>query len=138
MSAIAFASALLDRGIELILRNNGRLHVWPARAYKYLSDAERDFIRVHRAELKALAAAKALPETTVVWQPPTEAPDPAPTPELCQYCHQPIERCAAIKATRPDAWCALHHNDPAEVERRRERADREMYESFRRARRGVR
>jgi len=129
MTPFAFASALLALGIELILRN-GRLHVWPARAYKHLSDAERDFIHAHRAELKALAAAKALPETTVVWQPPTEAAIEPPTPEPpCPYCG----RVPCIGPTH-HAYDVLHYDDPEHVERRRKAATAEMLVGLRRAR----
>jgi hypothetical protein len=62
---------------------------------------------------------------------PAESLIPQPEP-LCPYCHQSITRCAEIKTTRLDAWQALHHNDPSEIERRGKLATAEMYESLRR------
>ena len=56
MSPAAFAAGLLERGIELIERNN-RLRVWPAHAYRTLTEAERAFRREHITELKALVRA---------------------------------------------------------------------------------
>jgi hypothetical protein len=47
----------------------------------------------------------------------TVAPAPA-----CEYCHQTLTRCAEIKATRIEAWEALHYLDPAEVKKRDEHA----------------
>ena len=52
--------------------------------------------------------------------------------EPCPYCHQTGAHCSEIKATRLDAWRALHHNDPIEVERREKLATDEMFESLRR------
>ncbi|MEO8680155.1 MAG: hypothetical protein ABI665_13975, partial [Vicinamibacterales bacterium] len=137
---VEFATGLLARGIEFVLRQNGRLHVWPAKAYPYLTDAERDFIREHRAELKALATSKALPETTVVWYPPTDAvtdpapaapsppvapapaPLPAPVAPPCVYCGQ--SPCIG-----PDhhAYSVLHANDPREIKRLDEAATAVMF-----------
>jgi hypothetical protein len=36
-----------------------------------LAEAERQFIRAHADEIEQLAKAKALPETTVTWRPPS-------------------------------------------------------------------
>ena len=55
-----------------MLRGRGRrLHVWPAKAWDHLTEAEHEYIDTHREELKELTRAKALPETTVVWSPPS-------------------------------------------------------------------
>jgi hypothetical protein len=130
--ALTFASELLSRGIELLIRN-GRLHVWPGKARKHLSDAERTFIREHNDELKALAASKALPETTVEWQPPTVAATPtatesAPTTSAawCPYCARPV--CVG-----PEHWAyaSLHFHDPAEVTRRANEATAVMLNRIR-------
>src|SRR5262249_23723106 len=74
---LVFAQDLLARGIELLVRNN-RLHVWPAKAHRYLTAEERAFLKTHRAALKELATAKVLPEATVVWTPPGEQRDTLP------------------------------------------------------------
>jgi hypothetical protein len=125
--ALTFAQALLDRGMELLIRKN-RLYVWPGKAYKRgLSAAERDYIREHRAELKELAASGALPETTVVWQPPT-TPAPPPCAPRCAYCGRP---CVG-----PYHWAyrLLHHTDPTEVARRDAEATADMFAMLRRGR----
>jgi hypothetical protein len=75
-----------------------------------------------------------------IYAPTMEVPEPpssavAPEP-LCSYCHQSITRCAEIKTTRLDAWQALHHNDPSEIERREKAATDEMFASLERQRRG--
>jgi hypothetical protein len=62
------------------------------------------------SELPVTAAAPPEPE-------PTAPPEPR-----CEYCRQTIERCAEIKEQHPDAFAALHHDDPDEVERRQEEA----------------
>lgn len=125
--ALTFATGLLARGIELVLRNN-RLWLWPAKAYKHLTTTERDFIREHRVDLKALAAAKLLPETTVVWQPPnavTDAHESAPSlGASCVYCGRP---CVGADH---DAYRTLHHNDPAEIARRDAEATATMYRTM--------
>ena len=116
MSARAFAEGLLARGIELVQRGD-RLHVWPGKAYRSLTDAERAFIREHRAELKELAASHALPEAVVVWRhngPPTptaDAPVPAPPPD-CPFCQRPC-----VGPEHP-AFRVLHWLDPQEQARR--------------------
>lgn len=117
---LTFACDLLSRGIELVLRGNRRrLHVWPARAFRFLTDDERAFIKEHRDELKALAEAKVLPETTVTWHPPGEAPTTAePPPDaalivpICSYCERP---CVGADHA---AYRLLHFHDPAEIGRR--------------------
>jgi hypothetical protein len=62
------------------------------------------------SELPVTAAAPPEPE-------PTSPPEPR-----YEYCKQTIERCAEIKEQHPDAFAALHHDDPDEVERRQEEA----------------
>ena len=41
---------------------------------------------------------------------------------MCPYGCGTLARCAEIKATRPDAWAALHYSDPEEVKKRDEQA----------------
>ena len=55
------------------------------------------------------------------------APTTEPAPKPCPYCHR--HPCVG-----PDhhAFDVLHYNDPAEVERRREKSTAEMFESLRR------
>jgi hypothetical protein len=118
---VAFAEGLLQRGIEVVLRGN-RLHVWPGKAYKHLTDAEREFINVNRDALKELARSHALPETTVVWQqPPTPTPTPTATqPESCPYCW------GTCVGTSHEFYKTFHFLDPREVERRNAAATRLM------------
>ena len=114
VDALTFATRFLARGMEFIVRNN-RLRLWPAKAHRYLTDGELAFIKAHRDELKALAASKALPETTVTWTPPGEATalpapeEPAP-PVVCPYClrspcigpdHQRLSRVARERPCAP-------------------------------------
>ena len=122
--ARAFAEQLLTRGIELILRGN-RLHVWPGRAYKHLTDAEREFINVNRGALKELARSRALPETTVVWQPPTATTATTLTatatqPESCPYCW------GTCVSPSHEFYKTFHFLDPIEVARRDAAATRLM------------
>lgn len=72
MTPLEFATGLLDRGVELLARN-GRLRVWPSKAFSSFTPAERAFLRSHRDELLALVPT--LPQTTVEWSPPRTAPD---------------------------------------------------------------
>jgi hypothetical protein len=61
---------------------------------------------------------------------PTERDEQAQeiTPSPARTCPYGCgTRCAEIRATRPDAWAALHHADPKEVERRNTLATAEMY-----------
>jgi hypothetical protein len=115
MSELDFATGLLARGIEIVLRGN-RLWVWPPKAHGYLTDAEREYIHEHRNELKELARSHALPETTVVWQPPTEVTHATttqePTTAPCSYCGG-----ACVGPTSPH-YRALHWTDPTEVAKR--------------------
>jgi hypothetical protein len=72
------------------------------------------------------------PQTLVVGAPVSEPietaaaplePEPTPPPEpRCEYCKQTIERCTEINEQHPDAFAALHHDDPDEVKRRQEEA----------------
>jgi hypothetical protein len=41
-------------------------------------------------------------------------------PERCMFCRQTPDRCAQIRASAIDNWRTLHHNDPAEIQRRAE------------------
>jgi len=115
---MTFASRLLAQGIELVLRGN-RLWVWPAKAHQHLTDEDKEFMREHRDDLKALAASKVLPEATVVWAPPStvEAASPTPQPAAevphCPYCG--ARRCVGMESP----WYRLLHWDaPEEVARR--------------------
>ena len=52
-----------------------------------------------------------------------DASTPATAPEpTCEHCHQSLTRCAEIKETRLETWHVLHHDDPSEIERRRQEA----------------
>jgi hypothetical protein len=127
MEPVEFAKRLLAQGIELVVQRGKRLHVWPPKAYPYLTDADREYIREHRAELKALVAARVLPEATVVWEPPAsfvtkqagEQPDLVGAPLLsspdppCPYCLQ----SPCVGEEHRHYW-VLHWNDPREIERR--------------------
>jgi hypothetical protein len=48
----------------------------------------------------------------------TAAHEPKAPEPTCRYGCGSLERCAEIKATRPDTWAALHSTDPEEVARR--------------------
>jgi hypothetical protein len=143
MTAREFIDALLAQGIELVChRNGGRLSIWPGRAYRYLTDAEREYIRANRAELKALVLAEPR-ETTVVWQPgaglPREVAANAcgqkqqPTVVLapdCPYCRR---SCVGESHW---AFPILHLTDPKEV-MRRNKAEMEALDWARRFMGGV-
>src|SRR5262245_2869637 len=127
MDALLFAHGLRDRGIEFVLRGSRqRLHVWPKKAYPHLTTEEQAFIREHTEELKALALAHALPETTVVWQPPTAAPTPRPdpSPPACSYCMRPC-----VGSQHP-AYPVLHYDDPTEIARRDSHARSEFADAL--------
>ena len=123
MTVEAFARAFLDRGVEFTVSLNGRLQLWPPKAYSYLTNEERAFIREHRAELRALAASKALPETTVTWNPNgVIAPVSAPAAEITRPSAPPCPYCGASPCVGPEheAYPALHFLDPVEAKRRAE------------------
>jgi hypothetical protein len=61
-----------------------------------------------------------VPGASSAAEPGTSEPDP------CRFCHQSIARCAEIKNRDVDTWRALHHLDPDEVQRRKDRATAEM------------
>ncbi len=131
--ALAWARALLPRGIEVALRRSGRLYIWPVQAWAHgLTEAERDFYNEYRAELRHITSRHELPETTVTWSavkpmsgdsliqdpgrqvrvPNLAAPTPsAPTTTDCPYCGGPC-----LKGHR--LFGVLHWTDPAEVARR--------------------
>src|SRR5688572_1269783 len=96
-SLAAFRVHLCAQGIELHLKSNGGLHIWPSGAKPHLTDAERDYLYAHRPELRELVRTTGLRETTVEWQapgadiaePPAEAAPREPESEpVCDYCHQ--------------------------------------------------
>ena len=107
-----------------MLRGN-RLHIWPSRAYRGLSDADRDYIKSHRDELRALVRA-GLPETTVVWQPPDPARDARLALEI-EHAH----RDATLKDQNPDVWLVLHGNEPDSVALRTQRATNQAEQDLR-------
>jgi hypothetical protein len=136
MDATEFAAALRAKGIELIVRGN-RLSVWPKGAWTGgLDDANRNYIRDHRAELKALVLA-GLPETTVVWQPANAVADAAP-----QRSNTPVEPsppcqgCDRSPCVGPDHWAfdTLHPNDVVVVQRELRTYTEQMTASMRRER----
>ncbi len=55
----------------------------------------------------------------------TDSPAPVRKP-MCGYGCGSFERCAEIKATRPDVWQTLHYADPEEIARRDQEATRVM------------
>ena len=118
MEALEFAQRMLDRGIEIIVRNK-RVKVWPAAAFPHLTPEELSFIKSHRDELKALALAKTLRESTVIFAPPgIRMPEPVIT---CPYCGE--RACVGPD----DRWFkVLHWRDPQEVERRNAHASAVM------------
>jgi hypothetical protein len=121
VDALTFATELLGRGIEFVVRKSGRLGVWPNTAWKIgLTDAERDFIRTHRAELIAIAAAKTLPEATVQWQPPQPGTPTVPPPPACPFCGR---KCVGPGNA---LFKVLHWSSEEERERRRAEATRVM------------
>jgi hypothetical protein len=125
MTPAEFAADLYARGMELIVRGRSRLWLWPKDAYPFLTDVERAFMREHRAELKALVRA-GLPETTVVWAPPSDVPaERTGNPRdvgvpICFFCGR---RCVGRDH---QAYRILHFRDPAEVARRDAEATAEM------------
>lgn len=134
MTPETFAAALRARGIELVLRRN-RLAVWPVRAYSHgLSDAERAYIPLHRAELRALVRG-GLPEATVPWRESSgpEPPGAAPKPDVlaCPFCY----RAPCIGRGHP-AFDTLHAPDAQEQQRRhteqreRDKKEWEMRQRF--------
>ncbi len=130
MDPLTFALGLRDKGLELTLRRRGRLHVWPAKFYKRLTTAERDYINAHRAELRELVAAglqPRLPDDFV----PDSLPTPTPTPERqtppCPFCAQ-----TPCIGSAHHAYAVLHATDPVEIDRRRHEATAEMITSLRR------
>ena len=112
MTAHSFAMALRDRGIEFLLRGSGRLYIWPKQAPKYLTADERQFISEHRDELKELAASHAIPESTVVWSPPTSAASASASDAGCSYC-------GGRPCVGPDhpSYPTLHAADPEQIAR---------------------
>jgi hypothetical protein len=116
MTAEAFVEALCTQGIELALTKANHLKVWPAKARPYLTHTEREYLRDHKAELKALVRA-GLPETTVKWKPPTEVANaptsqPAPTQPVCPYCGQ-----TECDPQHP-YYAVIHGRAKSEVEKR--------------------
>ena len=98
-------------------------------------------LETYNAPVNALPALGADPVGDTPQPPETigllgESTDPDPSP-VCAYCHQSPARCAQIKEQRLDDWRALHYSDPEEGKRRGDEATAEMYESLRRARRGL-
>lgn len=72
------------------------------------------------------------PDTAIVQPASTSRPvskpapsQPAPEPG-CGYGCGTLTRCDEIKATRPEAWRALHYFDPSEVKRRNDLKTAEM------------
>jgi hypothetical protein len=68
---------------------------------------------------------------------PEPASQPLPEPEPCPYCRKSPSECAELKATSLEAWAAIHHDHPDEVEKRDAAATAEMFESLRRQQRGL-
>jgi hypothetical protein len=141
--ATELAASLLLRDIELILNKTGKLAVWPARAFKTLTPAERQQLKTHSHELVELAKAKltSLPDTspetkarvvaklqspevalpapvTLVSMPEPPAPRQAPT---CPYC----QRSPCVGRGDP-RYPVLHANDPVEMVRRTAEATKVM------------
>lgn len=140
MTAADFTSLLLARGIELIVRN-GRLHVWPGKAHKYgLSEAERAYIKAHRAQLKALAGT--FPEATVAWTPEPPQPEPEPEPVVwtADYSRRitaaDVAAAGLLGSTREVYERAREWLAEQQAERDRERRTQEMQYGIRRAQRG--
>jgi len=101
-SVADFVQELRRRGLTFMLRNN-RLSLWPQKAWKMLTDEERDFIRRHREELKAVAGTDHILEVPITgaidtpnkWTThndmstnkldehfePTKEPEPVPEPQ---------------------------------------------------------
>lgn len=120
MEALTLAEQHWWLGIEFALRKSGGLYIWPKECVPYLSVETRDYVALYKPELTILAKAKALPETTIKWQPPVASTAPAP-PVPCVYCR----RAPCIGSDHP-AFPTLHFADPTEVARRNEEATKEM------------
>ena len=137
--ALTFATDLLTRGIEFTLRGN-RLWLWPGVAHKHLSDAEREFIRAHRAELKELVRQRALPEATVVWRAPKGDAADSGNAETGAVVTDPAAaraaRDAALKEQDLDTWLVIHANEPEAKATRHAEARAEMLQALTRQRGG--
>jgi len=113
-----FVETLRRRGVVLRVINN-RLRHFPSTSFAQMSDAEHATLRRHRAAIIELVRTGASFAPTVSEQqttaPIVATPAPAVEPALCKFCcgHQ------CIGQDHP-AFSALHFNDSAEVERRRQ------------------
>lgn len=135
MTPLEFATQKLAEGVEILCRNN-RLRIWPGRAFRHFTSAELAFINDHKEELKAIAVAKTLPETQVVWKPPTAVGlttelrvpghDTRHAGSVCAYCHGPC-----VGSQHPH-YATLHYNDPSEIAARSKRATAVMVQQWRR------
>lgn len=114
--ATAWLRGLAARGVTASIRNN-RLCLHPASAHKTFTDAEVLTLRHHRDEIKAVIAAGV--SFDVVRAQTQTAPTPQALPP-CPYCHRP---CVGREHF---AFDLLHHDDPEEVEQRRQDATVEM------------
>jgi hypothetical protein len=63
---------------------------------------------------------------------PEPASRPLPESESCPFCQKSPSECTDLKATRREAWAAIHYDHPDEVKKRDEAATAEMFESLRR------
>ena len=84
------------------------------RAEQLLAEARRCATKPREAPFVPPPPAPRAPSP---YDPPVDT-DVATTPQ-CAYGCGPLEHCAKVKATNPEAWAAIHFNDPGEVERRR-------------------
>jgi hypothetical protein len=124
----SWLDGLAARGVTFTVRDD-RLRVHPPRAYRRLTQDEVMVLNVHRAAIKQR-----------VRGPVSASPTTAVEPTTCPFCYQTPARCTRLQARDLATWRSLHANDPAEVSRRDEEADRrwkgQMTESFRRLRDG--
>jgi hypothetical protein len=126
MTPREFVAALRARGVTLTLKGN-RLHLYPWDSYRRLSPDELMTLKEHRAEIKA-----------VVRDAPTAHEDDAsntigtrPVQEAGSESAPPIDLDARLKEHNPDAWRAIHANDPEEIKRRTREATAVMLKTMR-------
>jgi hypothetical protein len=136
--ALQFETALRATGREHYVKGDKLMPPWPSACWKYLTPAERDFRSTHREALKEIVRRKLLPETQVVWVPPTGTPaeltkadsliaDPgrdvrppnlaaatpgSPTTDVCPYC---MRKCVGPN----NIWYGvMHWSDPEQIAKR--------------------